>query len=224
MSLQVVDKNNPEYAELMKISKELSVLEKDTKVLRADKDNVTTQIQRLMQLVDSPDAKNYTMEKLLEIQESTGKVCQEHDATSKGIDHALERLCILELKQQKHLQFIRDVLRKNTDKLSDDVKDKLSVSSRFLKPVGLVSDSVQRPEKLKDLLDSSTLHSEDKDYKQYKEYVNLVQDNLAKCNYATNDLTQLERDVTPAIDEYHRSLTKDMQIVPQIDNLQNSYK
>ena len=222
-ALQVLDKNHPDWNEISLLNKDMTQLERDTKGLRLDKDNITTQIQRIMQILDSSDPKTIPMNKVLEIQESTNKVCEDHDKTSKGIDDALDKLRDFESKLQKLLQGIRDDLKKKTDRLSDDIKDRLSGIVRFLKPTGTVSDSIQRPQKLNGLLQESPLHREDADFNQYQKYCSLVGDNLTRCKYAISDLERLEGDINPLFAEYNVTQSKEMTVIEQIGAYQNSF-
>lgn len=222
-ALQVLDKNHPDWNEISLLNKDMTQLERDTKGLRLDKDNITTQIQRIMQILDSSDPKTIPMNKVLEIQESTNKVCEDHDKTSQGIDDALDKLRDFESKLQKLLQGIRDDLKKKTDRLSDDIKDRLSGILRYLKPTGTVSDSIQRPQKLNGLLQESPLHREDADFNQYQKYCSLVGDNLTRCKYAISDLERLEGDINPLFDEYNVTQSKEMTVIEQIGAYQNSF-
>ena len=222
-ALQVLDKNHPDWNEISKLNKDMTQLERDTKDLRLDKDNLTTNIQRIIQILDSSDPKVMPMNKVLEIQESTNKVCEDHDKTSKGIDEGLDKLRDFDSKLQKLLNGIRDDLKRKTDRLTDDIKDRLNGVNRFLKPTGPISDSIQRPQKLNGLLSESPLHKEDADFNQYQGYCNLVNDNLTRWKYATNDLDRLEGDVKPLIDEYTINQSKDLPIIEQINALQNSF-
>lgn len=179
-ALQILDKNNPDWSEVSKINKDLTQLERDTKGLRLDKDHLITQIQSILQVLDNSDPKTMPMNKVLEIQESTKNCCEDHDRISVGIDEALEKLTDFELRLQKFLQNIRDELKRKTDRLCDDMTDRLNSLNRFLNPSGPVADSIQRPTKLKDLLEDFQLHKNDPDYQQYKEYCTLVNDNLTR--------------------------------------------
>lgn len=222
-ALQVLDKSHPDWNEISLLNKDMTQLERDTKGLRLDKDNITTQIQRLVQVLDSSDPKLIPMNKVLEIQESTNKVCEDHDKTSKGIDDALDKLRDYESKLQKLLQNIRDDLKRKTDRLADDIRDRLSGITRFLKPTGPVSDSIQRPQKLNGLLQESPLHRDDADYDQYQKYCNLVNDNLTRCKYAISDYDRLEGDINPLLGEYAVNQSKDLPIIDQIGAYQSSF-
>jgi peroxiredoxin family protein len=133
-ALQVLDKNHPDWNEVSKLNKDMTQLERDTKELRLDKDNLTTQIERIIQILDSTDPKVMPMNKVLEIQESTNKVSQDHEKTSIGIDEALDKLRDYDSKLQKLLQGIRDDFKRKTDRLNDDIKDRLNGITRFLRP------------------------------------------------------------------------------------------
>lgn len=169
-ALKVVDKNQAEWSELSKINQNYSVIDKNTKQLRKDKDSLVLDMHRIDQTLQNSDLKQMPMEKLLDLQNSTKDVYENYDEISKGIDDETIDLQDLDLKLQNLLVLIKNLIKQKADKLNEEIKQRLSDCTRFLKPTGFVPDSVQRPQKLNQLLTESKFHKEDPDFSQYQAY------------------------------------------------------
>lgn len=170
LALQILDKNHSEYEEVSEIDKDMKHLEKDTEGLRSDKNKLTDELEKLKKAIDSADSVNLSMNEVLQIQKQTSKACEDHQGISDGVDSGLDRLKHFNLKLDQLLQSLRDQLKKNTDKLVNDMTDKLEFLQRFLSPEGKVADSIQRPTNLKEVLDDTYILKDDPDYKQYHGY------------------------------------------------------
>lgn len=222
LALQTLGQEDSEYEDVLKISKELSHLDRDAKGLRTRKEEIDKELQRLLEKLDNSHAKNIAMQEVMDMQEDTAKVVSNHDETDKNIDASLNKLKDLNSNLERFLRDLRDSLKKSTAHQVDDMEDKLLKLRNFLKPRREIADSIQRPQGLKSLLDENPLSKDDENYKQFKGYNELVDKNLTQCNYALNDLETLENDVDSVLDNYHSKLANGIPIVEQIEVLQDT--
>ena len=223
LALQVIDKNQQEWNDISKINKDYWQIEKASKELRKDKDSLVLNMHKINQILQNSDLKQMPIEKLLELQNSTKIVYEDFDEISKGIDDETNKLKDLDLKLQNLLILIRNLIKQKADKLTDEIKQRLNDSTRFLRPTGFVSDSVQRPQKLNQLLIDSKFHKEDPDFNQYQKYWDLVSDNLTRWSYATNDLKKLEDNLVLLLDEYSMLQSNSVPVISQIEIYKRLY-
>lgn len=170
LALQILDKNHPEYEDIKNIDKDLNILEKDTEGYRTEKDKLTDELEDLIKAIDTAQDKMTSMNEIIKIQKRSGQACEDHEKLDKDIDEGLDRLQNYQLKLEDILKGLKDQLKKEADKLVEDMEDKLFSLERFLNPSGNVPDSIQRPTNLKQLLDDTFILRDDPDYKQYHEY------------------------------------------------------
>ncbi|CAI2384259.1 unnamed protein product [Moneuplotes crassus] len=218
LALQIVGKDHPEYSDLSAIDKNSGV----SKQLRKDKNKLEDEFEDLKQLIDNADPKAMTMKQVLEIQSRTEGAVEEHGRVDKEINDGLNNLRLIVIYLDKLLVTLRDRIKKESDEKVADLSKKIEFLVRFLTPENEEADSIQRPTKLKELLDQTSLSRDDPEYAQYKTYVELVTTNLTKCNYAANDLKRLNKDTSKVLKEYDsKSLPQDV-ITDQIEYIQES--
>ena len=222
-SLLIIGKSEKEWNDISKINKEYVSIEKNTKKLRLSKDELTLNIQRLNQTLQNSDLKQMSIEKLLDLQNSTKTVYQSYDVISMEIDSEIDTLKDVDTRFQNLLITIRDIIKQKGDKLTEEMKQRLSVITKFLKPIGSVSDSIQRPQKLNQLLIESQFNKEDPDFAQYKKYCDLINDNLSRWNYSTNDLKKLDDNLMLLLDEYSMLQSNNAAVINQIEIYKRLY-
>lgn len=180
LALQILSKDHSEYEDIKSIDKDLNLLEKDTEGYRTGKDKLTDELENLIKAIDNAQNKMVSMNEIIQIQKRSSQACEDHEKLDTNIDDGLHRLQDYQLKLEDILKGLRDHLKKEADKLVEDMEDKLFGLERFLNPSGTVPDSIQRPTNLKELLDDTYILRDDPDYKQYHEYCELVNTNMTK--------------------------------------------
>ena len=219
-ALRVLDKKHPEYKNITQINDDLKELCVEVKNLRADKDDVIYELQRIMNTLNNPELRSKPMGDIVKLQEDINIISEKHQKTSDGIDQGLDSLKDIKIRLDRLLENIRNKLKQDTDNMSQDIQEKLDILHNFLKPTIKRADSIQRPQRLTGILEATTIKPTDEEYGQYKVYTKLTSDNLLRCNHASGDLEILNDNVSNSIRDYKKYNSRNKGIVEEIQFIQ----
>ena len=219
-ALKVLDKNHPDYNSVVQINEDLKDLGIEVKNLRADKDDVANELQRIMDALDDPELRSKPMSDIVKLQEDTNAISDKHKKTSDGIDQGLDSLKDIKIRLDRLLENIRNKMKQDTDDMSQEIQGKLDILQRFLKPTMKTADSIQRPQKLSGILGATAINPSDEEYGQFQEYTKLTSDNLLRCNHASGDLDILNDSVSGSLRDYSKYNPRNKGVVEQIQFIQ----
>jgi hypothetical protein len=176
LAQHTVDKSIAEYEQISRIDRKHG----SSKKARNDKNYIEGELESIQNLLDQADISNVSMKDVLEIQERTDKVCLCFESLTEFVGEKLLQVENDISWLNEFLRLLRNKLKNQTDKFEKDMNDIMRYLTRFLKPNEKVKDSIQRPQTLKEILESTYFAKEELAYDQYKGYCSLVNTNLSK--------------------------------------------
>lgn len=180
IALRILDQSNSEYPKIVDLDKDLKHLQKDTSQYRTDLTRISTENSSLLSKISSADLSTISMLEILTIQKQSQKIITDHSNLSTQITDALSLLKSLHQSLSTLLESLKSHLCTLYSTETSTIDKKLTSLKKFLTPTGKVSDSIQRPSSLKELLESVSLSKEDPEYSTYSVYSELVSTNLTK--------------------------------------------
>lgn len=173
---QTVDKSIVEYEKIVSIDRKNG----SSKKARQDKNEIEDELKSIKKLLDQSDISNVSMRDVLTIQQRTEQVSESFNTLTEFVDEKLGKVDEDHSWLIEFLRSLRDKIKTKTDHFEKDISGIMKNLKRFLTPTEKVKDSIQRPQYLKELLESTYLAKDEPEYALYTEFCELVNANLSK--------------------------------------------